>query len=73
METHLKEGRGVGKARGDAHKVDSCLEMIRAQKLCENGGGRPELPLPNSPHGIGGRKATFEELKRSKNKLAFVS
>ena len=31
----------------------------RAQELCESGGGRPGLPLPNSPYGFCGRKATL--------------
>ena len=29
----------------------------RAQELCESGGGRPGLPVPNSPNGLCGRKA----------------
>ena len=32
----------------------------RAQKLCESGGGRPGLPVPNSPYGLCGRKATLK-------------
>ena len=31
----------------------------RTQKLCESGGGRPELPIPNSPYSLRGRKATL--------------
>ena len=27
---------------------------VRAQELCESRGGRPELPVPNSPHGLCG-------------------
>ena len=34
----------------------------RGQELCESGGGRPRLPVPNSPHGICGRKATLQEV-----------
>ena len=36
----------------------------RAQKLCESRGGRPWLPVANSPYGerLCGRKATFEEV-----------
>ena len=34
---------------------------FRAQKLCGSGGDRPGLPVPNSPHGLCGRKATSEE------------
>ena len=27
---------------------------VRAQELCESRGGRPELPVPNSPRGLCG-------------------
>ena len=30
-----------------------------AQELCESGGDRPGLPVPNSPYGFCGRKATL--------------
>ena len=33
--------------------------VIRAQELCESGGGRPGLPVPNSPYGLCGRKAAL--------------
>ena len=33
--------------------------MVRAQELCESRGGRPGLPVPNSPYGLCGRKATL--------------
>ena len=32
-----------------------------AQKLCKSWGGCPGLPIPNSPSGLCGCKATFEE------------
>ena len=32
--------------------------MVSTQKLCESRGGRPGLPVPNSPYGLCGRKAT---------------
>ena len=32
---------------------------FRAQELCESRGGRPGLPVPNSPYGLCGRKATL--------------
>ena len=35
------------------------LFSVRAQELCESRGGRPGLPVPNSPYGLCGRKATF--------------
>ena len=34
----------------------------RAQKLCESRSGRPGFPVPNSPHGFCGRKATLNWL-----------
>ena len=34
---------------------------FRAQELCESRGERPGLPVPNSPCGLCGCKATFEE------------
>ena len=35
------------------------LTSLRAQELCESRGGRPDLPVPNSPDGFCGRKATL--------------
>ena len=32
---------------------------FRAQEVCESGGGRPGLPVPNSPYGLCGRKTTL--------------
>ena len=32
---------------------------FRAQELCESRGGHPELPVPNSPYVLCGRKATL--------------
>ena len=36
------------------------IEESRAQELCESRGGRPGLPVPNSPYGLCGRKATLK-------------
>ena len=36
--------------------------LVRGQELCESGGGRPGLPVPNSPYSLCGRKATVEEV-----------
>ena len=33
--------------------------LFRAQELCESPGGRPGLPVPNSPYGFCGRSATL--------------
>ena len=30
--------------------------------MCESRGGRPGLPVPNSPYGLCGRKVAFEEV-----------
>ena len=35
------------------------ISKCSAQDLCESGGGRPGLPVPNSPYGLCGRKATL--------------
>ena len=34
-------------------------EPFTAQELCESRGGRPGLPVPKSPYGLCGRKATI--------------
>ena len=35
------------------------VKPFRAQDLCESRGGRHGLPVPNSPYGLCGRKATL--------------
>ena len=35
--------------------------VLKAQTMCESRGGRPGLPVPNSPYGLCGRKATLTE------------
>ena len=42
-----------------------CISRIRCTKaraLCESGGGRPGLPVTNSPYGLRGRKALINEV-----------
>ena len=39
--------------------VEQHLKKLRAQELCESRGGRPGLPVPNSPYDLCGRKATL--------------
>ena len=39
--------------------VHQCSEL-RAKELCESPGGCPGLPVPNSPDGLCGRKATLK-------------
>ena len=43
---------------------------LGAQGLCESRGGRPGLPVPNSPCGLCGREATIEQ--RITTRLALV-
>ena len=45
---------------------------VRAQELCERGGGRPGLPFPNSPYGYCGRKAKLKKKKGSGGTYAEV-
>ena len=33
--------------------------LVRTQELCESGGGRPGVPVPNKPCDLCGRKATL--------------
>ena len=40
------------------------VRSVRAHELCESRGGRPGLPVPNSPYGLCGRKATLIELEQ---------
>ena len=40
-------------------KQHSTSTADRAQKLCENRGGRPGLPVPNNPDVFCGRKGTL--------------
>ena len=44
---------GFYKARG------SSKDRLRVPGLCESGGGRPGLPVPNSPYGLCGRRAAL--------------
>ena len=46
-------------SRGKHIKLPTRHVVRRAQKLCENRGGRPGLPVPDSPDGLCGRKATL--------------
>ena len=38
----------------------------KAQELCQSGGGRPGLPVPNKPYGFWRRKATLKNKKEKK-------
>ena len=43
---------------------------LRAQELCESRGGRPRLPVPNSPYGLCGCKATLNKRTMQKDQSA---
>ena len=46
---------------GSLDQVITALDLSnRAQELCESRGGRPGLPVPNSPYGFCGREATLK-------------
>ena len=55
----------VCESRGGRHRPQEVCESRggrhRPQEVCESRGGRPGLPAPNSPYGLCGRKATFDE------------
>ena len=44
------------------------INLFRAQELCKSRGGRPGLPVPNSPYGLRGRKTTLNSLNSSSNR-----
>ena len=44
------------------------VSELRPHELCESRGGRPGLPVPNSPYGLCGRKAN----SKKKEKKYFV-
>ena len=40
--------------------------------MCESQGGHPRPPVLDSPYGLHGHKATFDEEKKQKNLVVFV-
>ena len=48
----------VGQAGAVSYHFRSAF-TVKAHGLCESRGGRPGLPVPNSPYGLCGRKATL--------------
>ena len=44
----------------------------RDQELCRSRGGRPGLPVANSPYGLCGRKATFKHWNHRAQKLCEI-
>ena len=58
--TNLTAGTDVAKLVGVVIIFGRQMrESNRAQELCKNRGGRPGLPVPNSPYGVCGRKAVL--------------
>ena len=51
------EVTALGSPSLTVHTVQN--SQIRAQELCESRGGRPGLPVPNSPYSLCGREATM--------------
>ena len=45
-------------------KEEELLQSPELMELCESRGGRPGLPVPNSPYGLCGRKATLNSNRR---------
>ena len=43
--------------------INDVLPQSTPYPLCERRGGRPGLPVPNSPYGLCGRKATLTKKK----------
>ena len=43
----------------DVKQLWTWPQTLRTQELCESRGGHPGLPVPNSPYGLCGRKATL--------------
>ena len=62
LESHMRqERRESGRERSVLWTLSTMFTLtFRAQELCESGGGRSGLPVPNSPYGLCGRKAIFE-------------
>ena len=44
-----------------AYTESTDLVVIGVQELCESRGGRTRLPVPISPYGLCGRKATLND------------
>ena len=49
------------------------MNTFRAQELCGSRGGRPGLPVPNTPYSFRGRKATLNEPPDTNRRLRFGS
>ena len=52
--------------------LNDVLPQSTPYPLCERRGGRPGLPVPNSPYGLCGRKATLTKKREDVLFLAFM-
>ena len=57
-DTHVDSPFPFRNERTALYKVNG---GVGVQELCESGGGRPGLPVPNSPYSVRDRKATLNE------------
>ena len=48
--------------RNDTLAKLTLIQLVTAQELRESRGGRHGLPVPNSPYGLCGRKATLNSI-----------
>ena len=55
---HGKWLRGSGQHELSSERIHP-PDPRKSQEVCLSWGGRPGLPVPNSPHGLWGRKATL--------------
>ena len=56
---------GLSRKRTKSWNIFNFLTSCRAQELCESQGGRPGLPVPNTPCGLCGRKAVLNLTEQS--------
>ena len=56
---------------GAEQRYIKAIVSLRAQELCESRGGRPGLPVRNSPYGLCGCKATLNRQRSIRNSTHF--
>ena len=52
-------------AHAQKHNIRRRKVFVIAKELCESRGGRPGLPVLNSPYGLCGRKVRLEEQQQT--------
>ena len=66
-DSSLRSVKGREKACRQSDEHGNCFKgtgeetSVGAQELCESEGGRPGLPVPNSPYCLSERRATVSE------------